>query len=226
MTVRFPATRLSVLESLNSADRETRSRALGTVAEGYWQPVCAYIAVRWHVDQADAEDLTQSFFTRAFFAPLLERYDAKRSRFRTYLRMCVDGHVRNAYAAAGRMKRSTDNTVPLTGQEPAPDEMFEREWVRAVLADALQAVQRQFAARRREIVYRVFFRYDVEGAELATRPTYAELAAEFDVPVTQVTNYLAAARRALRLTVLDRLRVLTVSDEELRREARALLGVL
>ena len=224
-TLRFPVTRLSVLEALGSADRETRSRALGVVAEGYWRPVCAYIAARWQVDQADAEDLTQSFFTKAFFAPLLERYDPSRARFRTYLRVCIDGHVRNARAAERRVKRAGDMTaIPLTGQEPAPDAIFEREWVRAVLADALGTMRLQFAAKGREIAYRVFLRYDVEGAELATRPTYAELAAEFDVPVTQITNYLAAARRALRLSVLDRLRTLTVSDEELRREVRALLG--
>ncbi len=225
-TVRFPATRLSVLESLGSADPETRSRAFGVVAEGYWRPVCAYITDRWHVDPADAEDLTQSFFTRAFCAPILERYDATRSRFRTYLRMCVDGHVRNAHTAAHRRKRLGDLTaVPLTGQEPAPDEIFEREWVRAVLSDALATLHAELTAKGRDIVYRVFYRYDVEGAEAVNRPTYAELAAEFNVPVTQVTNYLAAARRALRLTVLARLRTLTVSDDELRRETRALLGV-
>lgn len=227
-TSRFPVTRLSVLEALGSADGETRSRALGVVAEGYWRPVCAYVASRWHVDQADAEDLTQSFFTRALLGPLLERYDASRARFRTYLRLCVDGHVRNAQAAARRMKRLGDiNTVPLTGREPAPtpDQIFEREWVRAVLADALAIMRVQFAAKGRDIVYQVFVRYDVEGVDAAIRPTYAELAAEFDVPVSQITNYLAAARRALRLAVLDRLRNLTVSDEELRRETRALLGV-
>lgn len=224
--MKFPATRLSVLEALGSHDTEARSRAWDVMAEGYWRPVCAYILARWHVDQADAEDLTQSFFTRALFTPLLERYDANRSRFRTYLRTCVDGHVRNTYAAERRVKRGGAMTVvPLTGQEPAPDEMFEREWVRAMLADALRAMRLQFAAKGREIVYRVFLRYDVEGAELATRPTYAELAAEFDIPVSQVTNYLAAARRVLRLTVLDRLRTLTVSDDELRRETRALLGI-
>lgn len=221
----FPTTRLSVIEALGSADTETRSRAFGIVAEGYWRPVCAYIAARWQVDQADAEDLTQNFFTRALLGPLLERYDATRSRFRTYLRLCVDGHVRNAHAAERRAKRGGGMTlVPLTGQEPAPDQIFEREWLRAVLADALNAMRLQFAAKGREIVYRVFLRYDVEGAELATRPTYAELAAEFDVPVSQITNYLAAARRSLRLAVLDRLRTLTVSDEEHRRETRALLG--
>jgi RNA polymerase sigma factor (sigma-70 family) len=214
-----------VIEALGSTDTETRSRALGVVAEGYWRPVCAYIAARWDVDQADAEDLTQGFFARALFAPLLERYDPARSRFRTYLRLCVDGHVRNARTAERRAKRGGGATVvPLTGQEPAPDELFEREWVRAVLADALAIMRVQFAAKGREIVYQVFVRYDVEGADTAQRPTYAELAAEFDLPVSQITNYLAAARRALRLAVLDRLRTLTVSDEELRRETRALLG--
>jgi RNA polymerase sigma factor (sigma-70 family) len=188
--------------------------------------VCAYIAARWQLDQADAEDLTQGFFARALFAPILERYDPTRSRFRTYVRLCVDGHVRNAHMAERREKRGGGATVvPLTGREPAPDQIFEREWVRAVLADALAIMRVQFAAKGRDIVYRVFLRYDVEGAEVATRPTYAELAAEFDLPVSQITNYLAAARRALRLAVLDRLRTLTISDEELRRETRALLGV-
>jgi DNA-directed RNA polymerase specialized sigma24 family protein len=134
--------------------------------------------------------------------------------------------VRNARAAERRVKRGGDMlAVPLTGQEPAPEELFEREWVRSVLADALRTMQIQFAAKGREIAYRVFLRYDVEGAELATRPTYAELAAEFDVPVSQITNYLAAARKALRLAVLDRLRTLTATQEELRRETAALLGV-
>jgi RNA polymerase sigma factor (sigma-70 family) len=224
-TARFPATRWSVLEALKSTDRDTRTRALGAVAEGYWRPVCAYIGVHFGLDQPDAEDLTQSFFTRALLAPLLERYDASRARFRTYLRLCVDGHVRNARAAERRVKRGGSATfVALTGREPAPDDVFEREWVRAVLSDALAAMRADLAARGRETVYRVFIRYDVEGAEAAQRPTYGELAAEFGIPVTQVTNHLAAARRALRQAVIERLRAMTVSREELTRDARALLG--
>jgi hypothetical protein len=40
-----------------------------------------------------------------------------------------------------------------------------------------------------------------------------------------VTNYLALARREFRRTVLEKLRELTATDEEFRREARSLLGV-
>jgi hypothetical protein len=56
------------------------------------------------------------------------------------------------------------------------------------------------------------------------RPTYAQLAVELRLPVTQVTNYLAAARRELRALVLSRLRDLCASDTEFRDEARELLG--
>jgi hypothetical protein len=47
----------------------------------------------------------------------------------------------------------------------------------------------------------------------------------FDIPVTQVTNYLAWARRRLRAHVLDVLRAQCGSEDEFREEARALLGV-
>jgi len=40
-----------------------------------------------------------------------------------------------------------------------------------------------------------------------------------------VTNYLAGARREFRRIVLDKLRELTATDDEFRREARMLLGV-
>ena len=54
-------------------------------------------------------------------------------------------------------------------------------------------------------------------------PSYKDLAKELDLSVSNVTNYLAAARREFRRIVLEKLRELTATDEEFRREARALL---
>ena len=45
------------------------------------------------------------------------------------------------------------------------------------------------------------------------------------LPVTQVTNHLAWARREFRRLILERLRELSASDAEFRSEARELLGV-
>ena len=42
---------------------------------------------------------------------------------------------------------------------------------------------------------------------------------------SDVTNYLAFARREFRRIVLEQLREMTGSEEEFRREARTLLGI-
>ena len=51
------------------------------------------------------------------------------------------------------------------------------------------------------------------------------LAQKFKIAPTDVTNYLAFARREFRRIALERLREMTASEDEFRREARAMLGV-
>ena len=69
----------------------------------------------------------------------------------------------------------------------------------------------------------MFERYDLLPAG-TERPTYSQLGADVGIPTTQVTNYLAFARRELRRLVLERLNALCATDEEFRLEARDLLG--
>jgi hypothetical protein len=80
-----------------------------------------------------------------------------------------------------------------------------------------------FAAKGRDVVFAVFARHDLDDAEPG-RPSYGELAREFGIPITDVTNHLSAARREFRRISLDILRETTASDDEFRREARSLLG--
>jgi hypothetical protein len=56
------------------------------------------------------------------------------------------------------------------------------------------------------------------------KPNYAELAEEFGLPVTQVNNHLAYARRQFRSIVLERLRESSGSDAEYRSEAYSPAG--
>jgi hypothetical protein len=77
----------------------------------------------------------------------------------------------------------------------------------------------------KEVAFRLFERYDLADVEPAERPSYAELASEHGLPVTQVTNHLHWVRKEFRATVLATLREITASEAEFRAEARALLGV-
>jgi hypothetical protein len=72
--------------------------------------------------------------------------------------------------------------------------------------------------------FQIFEAYDLLGEE-SNHAGYAELARKFGIATTDVTNYLAFARREFRRIALEKLREMTASDAEFRREARALLGV-
>jgi DNA-directed RNA polymerase specialized sigma24 family protein len=231
----FPVTRHSVVRDLASPDPAARAAAYDALVRSYWRPVYLYVRFRGGRTPADAQDLTQEFFARAFEREYLERYDAARARFRTFVRTCLDGFLANEHQARSRLKRGGGATLmPLeTAEDTAcappdgadPETWFHREWVRGLFADALAALERRCHDAGHAGAFDLFRRYDVEEADATPRLTYAALAQELGVRLTDVTNELAWARRAFRQIVLDRLRDICASDEEFRAEARDLFGI-
>lgn len=235
----FPATRHSVVRDLASPDPAARAAAYDALARSYWRPVYLYVRLRAGQPAEDARDLTQEFFARAFEREYLERYDPAKARFRTFVRTCLDAFLANERQARARLKRGGGVTLmpidavtegaalaacaPIDGADP--ETWFHREWVRGLFADALQALARHCRDAGHARAFDVFRRYDVEDADLAPRLTYAALARELGMRVTDVTNELAWARRAFREIVLEHLRRICASDDEFRAEARDLFGV-
>ncbi len=222
-----------------SADADTRQRAFSSLVEAYWKPVYKYVRLKWQAPPDEAEDLTQGFFARAFEKEFFRTYDPSKARFRTFLRTCLDGFIANERKAAGRLKRGGGvDIVALDFQTaegelrqhdvavpPDMEEYFEREWARSVLALSVERLRAHYSGPGREKYFHVFERYDLDPTASGERVTYAQIANEIGAPATDVTNYLAAARRQFRAIVLERLRELTATDEEFRDEARRLLGV-
>jgi DNA-directed RNA polymerase specialized sigma24 family protein len=233
----FPPTRHSLLEAARSLDPGERRAGFERVAEAYWKPVYAYLRLRCGASPEDAEDLTQGFFARAFEKRFFDAYDPGRARFRTFVRICLDGYAANERAAERRLKRGGGAvllSLDFAGAErdlPEPaavtadaDEIFHREWVRAACAEAVEETRRQCRASGRELALALFERCDLADLAESDRPTYATLAAEFALPETQVPNLLGAARRLFRAAMVDVVRARTASDEEFEEEARRLLG--
>ena len=228
----FPETQRSLLEALRSGDAAVRERAADLVARVYRAPIITVATHRWGHQRADAEDLAHDFLAQAFEKEWFMRYDASRGRFRTFLRTCLVAFAKTRAESASRQKRggiaqhvSIDDLELAASTDVALDDLFDREWVRSVLALSLDALRAECMSVGREATLAVFLAHDVEGAELDSPPTYASLAQHFGIPVTQVTNFLNWARRRFRAHVLTTLRSLTTSDDEFREEARALLGV-
>ena len=229
----FPATRVSIISALADTDAETRRAAADLLARAYWGPIAARLRTRWHLEPADAEDLTQEFFADALAKDWLVRYDPSRARFRTFLRTCLDRFAANALQASRRLKRggsvvmvALDDVDAVQAADDADaDALFRQEWVRSVFSLALDALRADAAASGKSTHVQLFEAYDVLDVPDGARPSYRALGAQFGLTETAVTNHLAWARRAFRKHVLDVLRALAGNDAEYREDAQELLGV-
>ena len=94
--------------------------------------------------------------------------------------------------------------------------------MRSLFEYAVEQVRTECETAGKPQRFQLFECYDLETAESMT---YQDLAVRFGIPVTKVTNELAAARRQFRSHVLDKLSQISGSTEEYRFEARELLGV-
>lgn len=233
----FPTTQHSLVEAVGSPDPALRQQALDTLIAAYWRPAYLHLRLKWGHDRESAEDLTQEFFARTLDGGFFDRFDAGKARFRTFLRTAIDHLAANQRRDLARQKRggaATHLSLDFEGAEEAigastagddPDERFHREWMRSLFAMAVEALRIECETLGHQQRYELFRRADLDPADADERPSYKELATMFDLPVTQVTNHLAWARRAFRRLVLERLRLLCGSESEFRAEARELFGV-
>jgi RNA polymerase sigma factor (sigma-70 family) len=237
---RFPPTRRSVLEAARSIDQSERAQAMESLCAAYWKPVYKYIRLRWNRPADDAQDLTQGFFAEVLERDLLEKYNAAKSRLRTYLRLCVDSFVMNEDKAAKRQKRggaiphlsldfaAAEQELGKTAMDPdaipspeSLEQFFEKEWIRSLFSLAVEDLRKHCEQRDRNRTFRLFEEYDLSGDQTVS---YERLAQQFGIPVTDVTNALSWARREFRRIALERLRELCTSEAEFHREAHAIFG--
>jgi RNA polymerase sigma factor (sigma-70 family) len=231
----FPLTRHSVVAAAQAHDPQERVRALDAITSAYWRPVYKYVRLRWRLEREDAEDFTQDFFSRLLEKDFLASYDPAKGKLRTFLRTCIDRLFLNQTRDAHRQKRGNaavhvsldfeeaEHELAASTQVGSPEDYFEKEWVRTLFALTVERLRAQCQSAGKTTQFTLFERYDLGDAE--ARPSYTALAREFSIAVTDVTNYLAFARREFRRCVLQQLREMTGSEEEFNREAQALLGV-
>ncbi len=236
-TSSFPATRHSIIAAVQSGDSAEKSRGLDAITTAYWKPVYKYLRLRWNLDSPDAQDLTQEFFARLIEKDFLGAYDASKGRLRTFLRSCADRLFLKQARDAQRAKRGGDDSIVHLDFDEAErelthtafnssgsmDEYFEREWVRSLFTVALERLRDRCARSGKMVYFHLFERYDLADDQ-GSRLSYTQMATEFDLSVTDVTNYLAWARRQFRQCVLDQLRDMTATEEEFQSEVRGLLG--
>ncbi len=147
--MRFDTTNWSVILEATRGDSTAARAALATLCETYWPPVYAFIRRKGNA-AADAEDLTQAYFTRFLEKRYLEDFRPEAGRFRTFLRASVVHFLANEWDRERALKRgggrallSLDATEAEERwrREPVdhltPETLFERQWAAAMLGKCL-----------------------------------------------------------------------------------------
>ena len=152
----FPSSHWSLIARAGAADRDQAREALADLCRRYWYPVYAFVR-RQTRSAADADDLTQNFFTHILRTDLFARADRDRGRFRTYLLACCRKFLANDRRAT-RSKKQGGGLVILGldfttaearyAREPAdpadPESLFRRRWALTLLDEVFAAVQAEY----------------------------------------------------------------------------------
>lgn len=233
---RFPMTRVSMVGAAASADPGERTAAFEQLAAAYWRPLYVYLRLRHRLAAVDAQDVTQSFLASLWDSKTLASFDPERGKFRTFMRVCLDRWIANRRRGERAQKRSAGavhlaldfETIDALIAQSAdgvgrtdPEAEFEKEWVRALYEQALLATRKAFDSDNKGSDFAMFERYALAEDGIS----YQDLADEHGLPVTTITNRLAAVRRRFRTEVLHALRAACASEAEYREEAQRLLGV-
>ena len=208
---------------------------MGLLVSAYWRPAYKHIRLKWKANAEDASDLVQGYFTSLLEKDTLQSYDAAAGRFHAWLRTCLDIFVIKDRIASQRQKRgggmvfeSLDfpaveaEVLRDEGAEGDAEARFYKEWVRSFFALALQRLREECAEQSKQRHFEMWQRYDMAEE---TPISYEDLAEEYGIATTTVTNQLAALRRRFRKVLLETLRDVTADDREFRNETRSLLGV-
>jgi RNA polymerase sigma-70 factor (ECF subfamily) len=155
--MRFETTNWSVILKATADESSVAREALASLCQTYWAPVYAFIRSRGRAP-ADAEDLTQAYFTRFLEKDYVSDFRPEVGRFRTFLRASVSHFLANEWDRERALKRGGGRRpVSLDGMEeveghlrlPAetatPEVLFEREWAASVLRRCLERLRQEQA---------------------------------------------------------------------------------
>lgn len=156
----FPTTRWTLVVAASDPQRKEARSALAALCENYWYPLYAYLRRRgYSADQA--KDLTQDFFMRILEGRYLDRADAEKGRFRSFLLTSLKFFVADEQDRQRAHKRGGGGVVSLefsSGEgryqrEPAheetPERLFERRWALSVLDRVVEKLRAEFVRHGR-----------------------------------------------------------------------------
>jgi len=233
---RFTTTHWSLVSAARSDEAsQTRARkALEELCRTYWYPLYAFVRSRGY-SAADAEDLTQAFFTRVIETDGFASADRERGRFRSYLLGAMKHFLANEWHRAQTQKRGGqvqfvewDALDPearyseASKQSDNPEHLFDREWALETVAGALQALRDEMVKAGKSEQFDAL-KGSLTGEDGSTRE---EIAARLDMREDAVKVAVHRLRKRYRELLRAAIAETVSNEADLDDEMRYLVEVL
>jgi RNA polymerase sigma-70 factor (ECF subfamily) len=163
----FASTQWSMVLAARAQTTAAGAAALGELCRAYWRPLYGYARRRGYSAE-DAQDLTQSYFSRLLEKGLLEHAEEGRGRFRSFLLASLKNFMANEWRREHTLKRgggvewlSLDDTaraetayLAAQASSPAtPEQLYERSWALAVLERVVAQLASEFDSAGKASVF-------------------------------------------------------------------------
>jgi len=152
----FRTTHWSVVLAASATHSPVAAEALESLCRTYWYPLYSFVRRKGY-SPADAEDLTQGFFTCFLEKRYLQDVAREKGKFRTFLLCSLSHFLANEWDRSNRLKRGGGlEHLPLDTvgaeeryeNEPAvavgPEQAFDRNWAETLLALVLARLRTEF----------------------------------------------------------------------------------
>lgn len=231
----FHATRWSVVLAARGGSPSAARRALGELIQAYWYPLYAFVRRRGQ-SAAEAEDLTQEFFTRLLERHDLASVDPAKGRFRSFLLASLKHFLANEWDRRHALKRggrrqalSLDTLDAETryglelADELTPEKLFERKWALTVLDQVLVRLKGEYAAAGKAALFDALKGF-LTG--LASEASQAQIAVNLGLTPNAVRVAVHRLRKRYRHLLREEISQTVATPADVDEEIRFLLGCL
>jgi RNA polymerase sigma-70 factor (ECF subfamily) len=216
-----------------------QDKELSDLIECYWGPVFHYLRRTGHTE-AEAEDLTQEFFTDSLQVDRFSKADPGRGRFRAFLLSALDNFLRNRYRASQAQKRCPPGGLVSLEALAAPDmppfqpsdretpaDAFNREWATQLVVRVLGALEVECRLKQKPEYFDAFRLCVIEPAlNGAVAPPRCDLAVRYQTTEKEVSNRLITTRRAYQRLLRAEIKKYATSEADVATEMRDLVAAV
>jgi RNA polymerase sigma factor (sigma-70 family) len=184
----FPTTAWSIFEDVGSPDRAEARAALNRFIVGYWRPIYGFLRAKTRSHET-AEELTQEFFLKLLEHNWLQRADASRGRFRSYLltiltrfvadhrgqRLPKQAHFDTSLVPVSVLMRDDGKSFEPR-QDESPEQEFMRRWAKSLVEEVTGELETWCRSQGRPDLYGIFKAQHFPTTE-TDKPTQQTIAA-------------------------------------------------